>query len=169
MHMSLKPSRFSAVILTGLTVGILSMSSVTAASAAPAASLSPVAASVTSLGRWHAATPSQCGLGLPRTSTQEDGVPGSRMWALMQCMARSGGYTGPIDGEMGANSWRGVQGFLSQKGFYSGAQSGSLDSQTSRGLQKLGQQGGYTGPIDGSLGTASWRAIATYLNNNYSQ
>ncbi|RKH01115.1 hypothetical protein D7V97_29420 [Corallococcus sp. CA053C] len=36
--------------------------------------------------------------GTPRTSAQEDGIPGSIYWTRVQTVGRSFGYTGPIDG-----------------------------------------------------------------------
>lgn len=115
-------------------------------------------------------TPSQCGGYLPRSSTAEDGVPGSRMWALMQCLARFGDYTGPIDGVMGPNSWRGVQYVLSYKGFFTGTRTGVLDSKTMTGLQLMAEGEGFsTGGVTGTQTAQSWRAIAAYLNKHYSE
>ena len=51
----------------------------------------------------------------------------------VQRFAAKGGYTGPSDGVMGTNSWKGVQTVL--QGF------------------------GYTGPIDGVMGTNSYAAL----------
>ncbi|MET0404058.1 MAG: hypothetical protein ABW123_16720 [Cystobacter sp.] len=44
--------------------------------------------------------------GTPRTSAQEDGVPGSIYWTRVQTVGRSFGYTGPIDGIPGANTYK---------------------------------------------------------------
>jgi hypothetical protein len=43
--------------------------------------------------------------GSPRTSAQEDGVPGSIYWTRVQTVGRSFGYTGPIDGVPGPNTY----------------------------------------------------------------
>jgi peptidoglycan hydrolase-like protein with peptidoglycan-binding domain len=43
-----------------------------------------------------------------------DGVPGTNTWAAVQRLAAAHGYTGPIDGAMGPNSWRGFARFLNQ-------------------------------------------------------
>ncbi|WP_434391370.1 hypothetical protein [Melittangium boletus] len=43
--------------------------------------------------------------GTPRTSAQEDGVPGSIYWTRVQTVGRSFGYTGPIDGIPGENTY----------------------------------------------------------------
>jgi hypothetical protein len=43
--------------------------------------------------------------GTPRTSAQEDGIPGSIYWTRVQTVGRSFGYTGPIDGIPGPNTY----------------------------------------------------------------
>ena len=43
--------------------------------------------------------------GTPRTSAQEDGIPGSVYWSRVQTVGRSFGYTGPIDGVPGTNTY----------------------------------------------------------------
>ena len=43
--------------------------------------------------------------GGPRTSSEDDGVPGSIYWTRVQTVGRSFGYTGPIDGVPGANTY----------------------------------------------------------------
>lgn len=45
------------------------------------------------------------GRGTPRTSAQEDGVPGPIYWKRVQTVGRSFGYTGPIDGVPGPNTY----------------------------------------------------------------
>ncbi|MCP3143212.1 hypothetical protein [Pyxidicoccus xibeiensis] len=44
--------------------------------------------------------------GGPRTSAQEDGVPGKIYWTRVQTVGRSFGYTGPIDGIPGPNTYK---------------------------------------------------------------
>ncbi|ADO71394.1 hypothetical protein [Stigmatella aurantiaca] len=44
--------------------------------------------------------------GGPRTSAQEDGIPGSIYWTRVQTVGRSFGYTGPIDGIPGPNTYK---------------------------------------------------------------
>lgn len=43
--------------------------------------------------------------GGPRTSAQEDGIPGSIYWTRVQTVGRAFGYTGPIDGVPGPNTY----------------------------------------------------------------
>ncbi|POH63030.1 hypothetical protein C3B61_15275 [Cryobacterium zongtaii] len=127
----------------------------------------PTDDSVTDGAMGTMATPPRCG-SLPRTSTAEDGVPGSRMWALMQCLAKFGDYTGPIDGVMGPNSWRGVQYVLSYQGVFTGTRTGVLDTKTMKGLQLMAEGEGFsTGGVNGAQNAQSWRAIAGYLNKHY--
>ena len=49
---------------------------------------------------------------VPVTSTQETGVPNTTFYMRMQLFASLNGYTGPIDGVLGPNSYRGFAGFL---------------------------------------------------------
>lgn len=44
--------------------------------------------------------------GGPRTSSEDDGIPGSIYWTRVQTVGRSFGYTGPIDGIPGANTYK---------------------------------------------------------------
>lgn len=44
--------------------------------------------------------------GGPRTSAQEDGIPGTVYWTRVQTVGRSFGYTGPIDGIPGPNTYK---------------------------------------------------------------
>ncbi|NMO16634.1 hypothetical protein HPC49_20475 [Pyxidicoccus fallax] len=44
--------------------------------------------------------------GGPYTSAQEDGIPGSIYWTRVQTVGRSFGYTGPIDGIPGPNTYK---------------------------------------------------------------
>ncbi|MFB7557351.1 hypothetical protein [Streptomyces brevispora] len=43
-----------------------------------------------------------------------DGVPGTNTWTAVQRLAAQNGYTGPIDDVMGPNSWRGFSHFINQ-------------------------------------------------------
>lgn len=53
--------------------------------------------------------------GLPKTTTQSDGVPGTVFWQRCQhWLALQDGYTGPIDGDPGPNTYRALATFLNQ-------------------------------------------------------
>ncbi|MCX4678510.1 hypothetical protein OG413_24925 [Streptomyces sp. NBC_01433] len=55
------------------------------------------------------------GGGLPRTSTEQDGEPGTIFWQrARRWLSTESGCTGPVDGAMGPDSWRGVARFLNQ-------------------------------------------------------
>jgi peptidoglycan hydrolase-like protein with peptidoglycan-binding domain len=84
---------------------------------------------------------------------------------ILQNFAAKGGYTGPIDGVMGTNSWRGVQQTLRDLGYYEGPADGAPGVNTYRGLQRLAKVYGYTGPIDGIPGTNTYNGIQSYLNS----
>jgi hypothetical protein len=43
--------------------------------------------------------------GGPRTAAQDDGIPGALYWTRVQTVGRSFGYTGPIDGIPGSNTY----------------------------------------------------------------
>lgn len=49
---------------------------------------------------------------VPRSATEEDGQPGPVFWTRFQMWAAQNGYGGPIDGEPGPNTWRGIARFL---------------------------------------------------------
>lgn len=103
--------------------------------------------------------------GLPKTTTEWDGVPGTVFWKRMQYWAKLyGGYTGPIDGVMGKNSWMGVQRNLAREYGYTGPIDGVPGSNTYKAMQRWAARYGYTGPIDGVLGPNAYRAIAKALN-----
>jgi hypothetical protein len=88
-------------------------------------------------------------------STTSDG-------AILQKVAKAGGYTGPVDGAPGANTWKGVQ--QVGKGYgYTGPIDGAPGTNTYMAFQRLAATGGYTGPIDGGLGANSWKGMQTVL------
>jgi peptidoglycan hydrolase-like protein with peptidoglycan-binding domain len=81
---------------------------------------------------------------------------------VLQTLAGRGGYTGPVDGVMGVNSWKGVQ--TAVKGYgYTGPVDGIPGTNTYKAIQSLAQDGGYTGPVDGALGPNTIRGVANWL------
>lgn len=105
------------------------------------------------------------GGGLPKTSAQQDGVPGSVFWKRMQnAMRIEAGYTGPVDGAPGTNTWAAIQRHLRDHHGYAGPIDGKPSANTYAALQRLAAQHGYTGPIDGVMGANSWRGVATWVN-----
>lgn len=104
-------------------------------------------------------------LGIPRTSTQDDGITGSVFNKRLQLWARIyGGYTGPLDGVMGVESWRGVQRNLARESGYTGPIDGVPGGNTWKAVQRWATHYGYSGPIDGAPGKNTWRAVAKALN-----
>ncbi len=91
----------------------------------------------------------------PPPATTSEGV-------ILQEIAQAGGYTGPVDGAPGTNTWLGVQQVMRGYG-YTGAIDGAPGTNTYAALQRLAQKGGYTGPADGALGVNSWKGIQTVL------
>jgi peptidoglycan hydrolase-like protein with peptidoglycan-binding domain len=89
------------------------------------------------------------------------------MWAEMQAMARTGGYTGPLDGVMGANSWRGFQNYLKFVGLDPGVSDGIPGPNTYKAMQRFAAWHGYAGPIDGVMGPNSWRGFDLELQVVY--
>ncbi|MFE2555457.1 GH25 family lysozyme [Streptomyces sp. NPDC059352] len=81
----------------------------------------------------------------------------------LQRIAQLGGYTGPLDGVLGPNSWKGVQTVLAQ-GYSDGPIDGTPDPDTYKGLQRLAADYGYTGPIDGVPGPNTFAALRTCLS-----
>jgi lysozyme family protein len=80
----------------------------------------------------------------------------------VQKIAVAGGYTGPMDGVPGTNTWLGAQQVLAGYG-YTGPIDGIPGGNTYAAMQRLAQKGGYTGPVDGALGVNSWKGLQTVL------
>jgi hypothetical protein len=107
------------------------------------------------------------GGGLPKTGTEQDGVPGTIFWQRAQkWLSIESGYTGPIDGDPGTNTYAALQRNLRDHHGYTGPVDGVMGTNSWAALQRLGAQHGYTGPIDGVMGPNSWRAVARFLNDD---
>lgn len=103
--------------------------------------------------------------GIPRSSTEEDGVTGLNFNKRLQLWIRLyAGYTGPLDGSLGTNSWKGIQTMLKRESGYNGPIDGFPGHQTYMAMQRWAARNGYTGPIDGAIGKNTWRALAHALN-----
>lgn len=93
-------------------------------------------------------------LNLPDAATQARVQEGLRL---------KGRYFGPVDGELGANGFKGIQLTLRNVG-YTGPVDGVIGPVGCRLIQVYGQRfGDYLGPVDGVLGTNSWRGLALGL------
>lgn len=104
---------------------------------------------------------------IAKTATSTDGVPGTIFWQRLQVFARiHGGYSGPIDGRLGTDSWKGVQKPMRNYG-YTGPIDGKPGVNTYKAMQRLAQQKStYRGPIDGTMGVNSWKAWGLFLNQD---
>ncbi|MEU1588365.1 peptidoglycan DD-metalloendopeptidase family protein [Micromonospora sp. NPDC005710] len=106
------------------------------------------------------------GGGLPKTSTEQDGIPGTVFYQRMQNWLRiTSGYTGPIDGVPGTRTYAALQQALRGYG-YGGPIDGVPGTNTWKAVQRLASGWGYAGPIDGVMGPNSWRGFARFLNQN---
>ncbi|MFC5070616.1 glycoside hydrolase family 25 protein [Kitasatospora cinereorecta] len=106
------------------------------------------------------------GDGLPKTSTEQDGVPGTVMWMRTQNWLRiESGYTGPIDGVPGVNTYAALQRNMRNWG-YTGPIDGVMGVNSWSAVQRLAAAHGYTGPIDGAMGPNSWRAYSSFINQD---
>lgn len=104
--------------------------------------------------------------GLPKTTTEQDGEPGTVFWQRAQnWLSMEWGYTGPIDGAPGVYTYMALQRAMRTYG-YTGPIDGVPGRYTWSAVQRLGTQWGYTGPIDGIMGPNSWRAFARFLNQD---
>lgn len=115
-----------------------------------------------------APAPAPANVKVPKTMTVltgGTGGAGSAFWKRMQLLARLGGYTGPIDGVLAIQSWKGIQTVLHARWGYEGLIDGKPGPLTYAALQRLAAaRGGYRGPIDGKPARATWRGVAQYLN-----
>ncbi|MGL4177008.1 MAG: hypothetical protein ACRCSN_13115 [Dermatophilaceae bacterium] len=122
-------------------------------------------------------TSDACAPGVVVPSTTEyDGVPGRYFWKLMQCLGRQGGYVGPIDGDLGKNSWAGIQRRLSalpqdpgdptSAPMYSGAITAAPTADTWAGLQRYASaHSPWNGLPDGDPTPDFYRGLAFALND----
>lgn len=111
-------------------------------------------------------TPGEPPTGLPKTTTEQDGVPGTVFWQRAQNWLRiEQGYTGPIDGVPGVNTYSALQRAMRAYG-YTGPIDGVPGVNTWSAVQRLAAQWGYTGPVDGVMGPNSWRGVARFLNQD---
>ncbi|WP_291414121.1 peptidoglycan DD-metalloendopeptidase family protein [Actinophytocola sp.] len=107
------------------------------------------------------------GGGLPKTATEQDGIPGTIFWQRAQNWLRiESGYTGPIDGVPGPNTYAAVQRDMRDHHGYAGPIDGVPGPNTWAAVQRLAAAHGYTGPIDGVMGPNSWRGFARFLNED---
>lgn len=106
------------------------------------------------------------GTGLPKTTTEQDGIPGPIMWKRTQNWLRiEQGYTGPIDGVPGVYTYAALQRAMRAYG-YTGPIDGVPGRYTWSAVQRLAARWGYTGPIDGVMGPNSWRGFARFVNQD---
>ncbi len=103
------------------------------------------------------------GCPVPRTDTEQTGVPDLSFWMRMQLFARANAYPGAIDGLMTRAAWAGVQRGLRAHG-YAGPDDGLPGTNTFMALQRAAARHGYAGPIDGEPGPNTWRGFAALLN-----
>lgn len=103
---------------------------------------------------------------IPFAQTEITGVPNDVFYVRLQLFASFYGYTGPIDGVPGTNTWNAVQRGFQNLG-YEVAESGSMDAQTQTVMQLIAQEYGYTGPVDGVLGPNSYRGFSSFLNRHF--
>lgn len=103
---------------------------------------------------------------LPKTTTEQDGVPGTVFWQRAQnWLSQEWGYTGPVDGVPGVNTYKALQRAMGAYG-YTGPVDGVPGVNTWSAVQRMGTQWGYTGPVDGVMGPNSWRAFARFVNQD---
>ncbi|WP_433686070.1 peptidoglycan DD-metalloendopeptidase family protein [Micromonospora carbonacea] len=106
------------------------------------------------------------GGGLPKTATEQDGIPGPICYKRMQNWLRiTSGYLGPIDGVPGVNTYAALQRAMRGYG-YTGPIDGVPGVNTWKAVQRLASGWGYTGPVDGVMGPNSWRGFARFLNQD---
>lgn len=104
---------------------------------------------------------------LPKSSTEQDGVPGVVFWQRTQkWLSIEAGYAGPIDGEPGTNTYAALQRYLNAHHGYAGPIDGDPGPDTYAALQRFAAGYGYTGPIDGEMGPNSWMAVARFINDD---
>ena len=82
---------------------------------------------------------------------------------IQSALTARGRYSGPVDGEWGPNTIRGIQTTIRSVG-YVGPIDGIPGPETCKGVQEYAKIfGSYTGPIDRVLGPKSWEGFALGL------
>ncbi|WP_063738261.1 MULTISPECIES: peptidoglycan DD-metalloendopeptidase family protein [Streptomyces] len=109
---------------------------------------------------WHVIDPS--GVRVNPLSFGSTPPPVQGEGLTLQKIAGAGGYTGPLDGVPGTQTWLGVQQVMKGYG-YTGPIDGAPGTGTYAALQRLAQKGGYGGPVDGVMGANSWKGVQTVL------
>lgn len=91
-------------------------------------------------------------------------LPDAATQARVQAgLALKGRYSGPIDGALGPNGFKGIQTTIRNVG-YTGPIDGAIGPVGCRYIQVYAQRfGDYGGPVDGVLGPNSWRGLALGL------
>ncbi|MGW7260199.1 peptidoglycan-binding domain-containing protein [Streptomyces sp. NPDC054834] len=79
------------------------------------------------------------------------------------------GYTGPIDGLLGTESWKALQRYLNYFDLYHGHIDGIVGNATVEGLQILLRGYGYTGPIDGIAGSGTEAAFGRFADDMWEE
>ncbi|GAA1409233.1 peptidoglycan DD-metalloendopeptidase family protein [Catellatospora coxensis] len=102
---------------------------------------------------------------LPKTATEQDGIPGPIYWQRFQNFLRGYGYTGPVDGVPGINTYKAFQLWLTGWG-YGGPIDGVPGINTYKAQQRHAQTWGYGGPVDGVPGPNTYRAEARFINQD---
>lgn len=118
----------------------------------------------------HGSMPAVC-YSVPKTTTVSDGVPGPVFWKRLQCMGSMAShhpYTGPIDGDLGVNSWTGVQSRLDVGNYYQWNWiTGKNDSISVKALQRWANANGHRLPVNGEWSGATYSAVADCLNRHW--
>jgi hypothetical protein len=84
--------------------------------------------------------------------------------------ARAYGYTGTVEGKLGVNSWKGIQGYLKAKWGYAGPINGIPGKNTYEAIQRAANTSGlFDTPVkvDGTLALKDWRGWAYRVRMNF--
>ncbi|MFD5317564.1 peptidoglycan-binding protein [Streptomyces sp. NPDC127098] len=133
-------------VIAGIAVGCLGATG--GAVAAPAAS--PVVSS-------EAAAP----LAVVNLSLSAEEARRVQLWL------RDWGYTGPIDGLLGTESWMALQRFLRSAHGYGGPIDGIVGPETVMALQRWMRTWDYDGPIDGIAGPGTQAAFKLWARTTF--
>ncbi|UOE43849.1 hypothetical protein [Agromyces larvae] len=91
--------------------------------------------------------------------TSIESAPSTAMWCRIQGgPAAAGGYTGPVDGVMGINSWMGMQQYLKLHWQYEGPVDGEPGPYTYAAMQRMARATSGNPAVDnGDMGSQnSW-------------
>jgi hypothetical protein len=102
---------------------------------------------------------------------ESNSLPNQILYCQMQAgPASEFGYTGPVNGIMGVNSWKGVMAYLAYEWGYTGPVNGIPGVNTYKAMQRAGNEAAAIGSsvtVNGTMNLQSWKNFALCIEGEY--